>query len=112
MGASLYLSALGAICGGLSLIARRTSGAIATVFAILLVLPLIVSLLPAPWSTDIIRYLPSSTGVVLAHALHPTNMMSPLTSVLLLFFYSFVSIAGSLKIESSTGGNNAAPISF
>ncbi len=96
VGAALYLSALGAICGGLSLIIRRTSGAIAAVFAILLVVPLIASLLPAPWDTDITRYLPSSAGVVLVHASHPANMMSPAASLLLLLFYSCVCIAGGL----------------
>ena len=96
VGTAFYLSALATICVGLSFVIRRTSGAIASVFAILLVLPPIISLLPSPWNVDIIRYLPSSAGVVLAHSLHLTNEMTPMGSFLLMLLYSLISFAGGL----------------
>ena len=56
--AAFYITVVGLIGLGLGFALRNTGGAIASLFAIVFVLPLVVSALPASWSTHISKYLP------------------------------------------------------
>jgi len=89
-GSALYLTILSCICIGIAVSIRRTSGAVATLFGILLLLPIIVSLLPSPWAGEIGKYLPGSAGVVLAHSFQISNMMSPLKALAVLACYAIL----------------------
>ena len=89
-GAALYLTILAAFCVGIAVVVRRTSGAVATLFGILLVLPIIISLLPSPWNVDIGKYLPSSAGVVLTHSFRVANTLTPWEALAVLLLYAIV----------------------
>ena len=57
-GGAVRLVLVGAIAVALGALIRRTAGAVAVLFAVLLVIPGLVTLLPEPWNDDITRYLP------------------------------------------------------
>jgi len=57
-GAALYLVCVGLMGLGLGYALRNTGGAIATLFGIVLVLPLIVQSLPTSWQNNISKFLP------------------------------------------------------
>lgn len=61
-GAGLYLVAIGVFGAALGWLVRHTAGAIASLFGLLLVLPLVVRFLPTSWSDDVGTWLPSNAG--------------------------------------------------
>jgi hypothetical protein len=60
VGSALYLTLIGLLAVGLGFLIRSTAGAIAALFGIVLVAPLLANALPSPYSTDFIKYLPLS----------------------------------------------------
>lgn len=60
LGGAYYLTIVGLIGLGLGFLLRSTAGAIASLVALVLVLPIIVSTLPSSWSDHISKYLPSN----------------------------------------------------
>jgi hypothetical protein len=66
VGTGLYLAVLGLLALGLGTIIRKTAGAIAAVFGLILVLPTIASLLPSSMN-KIQEYLPSNAGQALVN---------------------------------------------
>jgi ABC-2 type transport system permease protein len=103
IGAGLYLALLGLLALGLATILRHTAGAISAFVGVVLVLPLIVSALPASISDAVSRYLPANIGLVMfstdglpdriAHA------FSPWTGFAILAVYTVVILGiGSLVL--------------
>ena len=62
VGGAIYLTLIGLLAVGLGFLIRNTAGAIATLFGIVLVAPLLASALPTPYSTDVSKYLPLNAG--------------------------------------------------
>lgn len=62
VGVGLYLTVLGLLALGLGALLRRSAGAIAAVFGLVLVLPGLAAALPSSWQDVISRYLPSNAG--------------------------------------------------
>lgn len=62
IGTALYLTVVGLLAMALGWLIRNTAGAIATVFGLLLVLPVLGAILPASWGRHITPYLPSNAG--------------------------------------------------
>jgi ABC-type transport system involved in multi-copper enzyme maturation permease subunit len=62
IGAALYLTVVGLFGVALGWLMRHTAGAISTLFGVLLVLPILVHVLPAPWSDNVDKWLPSTAG--------------------------------------------------
>ena len=50
----------------------------AILFGILLIIPGLVQLLPAPWNNDITLYLPDSAGAAMSAVVRFPNLLSPL----------------------------------
>ena len=65
LGTGLYLAVFGLLSLGLGALIRRTAGAIATLIALLIFLPVSAGALPAAWQQDVNPYLPSVAGQVL-----------------------------------------------
>jgi ABC-2 type transport system permease protein len=65
VGAGVYLTFVGLLGLGLGTILRRTAGAIATLFAVVLVIPLLAQALPSPWDSDVSKFMPSRLGEAL-----------------------------------------------
>jgi len=62
IGAALYLTVVGLFGVALGWLLRHTAGAIATLFGVLLILPILARFLPSPWSDDVTKWLPSEAG--------------------------------------------------
>ena len=93
-GGAAHLILLGAIAVGVGAALRRTAGAVAVLFAVLLVVPGLVTLLPSPWNDDITKYLPSSAGVAMSAVVRFPNLLSPTGGLLVLCAYA----AGTLLV--------------
>jgi len=81
IGTGLYLAVLGLLALGLGTIIRKTAGAIAAVFGLVLVLPVIASLLPSSMNA-FQKFLPSNAGQALVnngarHGKNPIPQLSP-----------------------------------
>jgi ABC-type transport system involved in multi-copper enzyme maturation permease subunit len=77
LGAGVYLLVIGLLGLAIGAIVRRTAGAIATLFAVVLVLPLLSNALPSPWSTDIGKFLPAQLGAALFRVRPDSDLLSP-----------------------------------
>lgn len=77
LGAGAYLLIVGLLGLAIGAIVRRTAGAIATLFAVVLVLPLLSNALPSPWNTDIGKFLPAQLGAALFRVRPDNNLLSP-----------------------------------
>ncbi|WP_405541292.1 ABC transporter permease [Streptomyces phaeochromogenes] len=88
IGGAAHLVLIAAIAVGVGAVLRRTAGAVAVLFAVLLVVPGLVALLPSPWNDDITRYLPSSAGVAMSAIVRFPNLLSPAGGFLVLSGYA------------------------
>jgi ABC-type transport system involved in multi-copper enzyme maturation permease subunit len=76
-GAAAYLVFIGLLGLGLGTLLRRTAGAIATLFGLILVLPLLAQALPSPWNTDVSKILPGEAGIALFTVKPDSDFLSP-----------------------------------
>lgn len=88
VGAALYLVLVGAIGIAVGALLRHTAGAVAVLFAVLLVIPGLVALLPTPWNNDVTKYLPSSAGTAMAAVVRFPNLLAPGPGFLVLGGYT------------------------
>jgi ABC-type transport system involved in multi-copper enzyme maturation permease subunit len=72
VGIALYLTVVAILSIGIGFIVRTTAGGIATVFGLLLVLPVIMFALPQSWQDTLSPYLPGNAGADLFD-LHPDS---------------------------------------
>jgi hypothetical protein len=92
VGGAVKMVLIGVIAIGVGAIVRHTAGAVAILFAGLLVIPGLVQLLPAPWNNDITLYLPSSAGAAMSAVVHFPNLLSPTAGFLVLLAYAATTI--------------------
>lgn len=95
LGGAGHLVLIGAIAVAVGAALRRTAGAIAVLFGVLLVLPGLVALLPSPWNDNVTKYLPSSAGVAMSAVVHFPNLLSPLVGLLVLCGYAVLALAAA-----------------
>lgn len=88
IGGAVHLVLIGAIAVCVGAAIRRTAGAVAALFAVLLVVPGLVTLLPSPWNDDVTKFLPSSAGVAMSALVRFPNLLSPLGGFLVLCGYA------------------------
>jgi len=69
-GGGLYLTALGLLGFGLGAVLRSSTGAIATLFGLLFVPPLLLDLLPGSWKSAVGPYVPMESGGQVYIAVH------------------------------------------
>lgn len=100
IGAGLYLTLIGLLAVGLGFLIRNTAGAIAAVFGIVLVLPLLANALPSPYSTDVSKYLPLNAGTqILMTGNYDSNMLSPWGGIAVTALYAVVAlVAGAVVL--------------
>ena len=84
VGAGTYLTLVGLLGLGLGTLLRRTAGAIATLFGLVLVLPALTEALPSPWDTDVGKLLPINAGRALFAVRPSTDLLSPGQGLLVL----------------------------
>ncbi|WP_322767882.1 ABC transporter permease subunit [Frankia sp. Cr1] len=95
IGGGLYLTVVGVLGVALGALLRSTAGGIATLFALLLILPIIVHFLPSDWQDHINKYLPSNAGQSILNVVHDSSALSPWTGLALFCGYALLALAGS-----------------
>lgn len=95
VGGALYLTVVGLFGVALGALIRSTAGGIATMFGVLLVLPIIVHVMPANWSHRILPYLPSQAGQAILNVAHQPDSMAPWTGFALFCCYTAAAIAAA-----------------
>ena len=101
-GAALYLTLIGLLGVALGFLVRNTAGAIASLFGVVLVAPLLANALPAPYSTDVQKYLPLSFGTrVIQTTDGDASLLPPWTGIgMLVLYVVIVMIAGAVMLNS------------
>lgn len=77
LGAGVYLTLVGLLGLALGALLRRTAGAIATLFGLVLVLPALVDALPSPWNTDVGKLLPINAGRAMFTVRPNSDLLGP-----------------------------------
>ena len=91
-GLAFYLTVAGVIAMALGTLLRGTAAAISTLVAVFLVIPPLVSLLPASISDDLVKYLPNSAGQAM-FTVDASNSLSPGGGLLVFCGYAVVLVA-------------------
>jgi len=101
IGATLFITATGAMCIALGTIVRRTAGGIALFVGVFFVLPGLVEILPSTTANAIHPYLPSNAGGAVAQALSDPHTFSAWGGFALFCGYTVavIAIAGALLLR-------------
>jgi ABC-type transport system involved in multi-copper enzyme maturation permease subunit len=98
-GAGIYLTIIGLLGLAIATIVRRTAGAIATLFGLVLVFPLLAQALPSPWNTDVVKFLPSGVGASAGAALFSvrpdSTRLSPGTALIVMIAWLIAAYAAA-----------------
>lgn len=95
LGAVFYLTLIGAIGVGIGTIVRHTAGAVAILFAVLLVIPGLVMLLPSPWNNNVSEYLPGAAGEAVASISQIEGLLPPGEGFVVLCGYALATLAAA-----------------
>lgn len=99
VGGGLYLTVLGLIGFGLGVVLRSSAGAIATLFGLLFVPPLLLDLLPGTWKTDAGPYIPMEAGGQIFVAVpHEAAALAPWTGFAVFCLYAVAALVAGFFI--------------
>jgi ABC-2 type transport system permease protein len=93
IGGGLFLMIVGLLGMGCGFAIRSTGGAIATLFGLILVLPLLANALPQSWQNNVDKYLPIQAGLTLITTVSQPNNLGPLAGGLVFAAYAVVALA-------------------
>jgi ABC-2 type transport system permease protein len=101
IGAALYLTLIGLLGLGIGFLLRSTAGALATLFGIVLVAPLLAQALPSPYDTDVIKFLPLSAGTQIITTVNlDSTLLAPWTGIGVTALYSIAALgAGAFALK-------------
>lgn len=100
LGSGVYLAGIGIMGLGLGALLRRTAGAIATLFGLVLVLPILAEALPSPWNTDVQKLLPGGAGQAIIAIRHTSDSLTAGPGLALFLGYiAVILVAAFLVIE-------------
>jgi ABC-2 type transport system permease protein len=97
-GAGLYLTVVGLLGVAIGALIRNTAGGIATVFALLLVVPVLFQALPSSWANHVNQWLPNNAGQSLFVLHHEAHTLSPWTGFTVFCGYAAVALAGAAML--------------
>ncbi|MGK3206600.1 ABC transporter permease [Amycolatopsis sp. MEPSY49] len=95
LGAGLYLSLIGVLGVALGALLRSVAGGISVLVAALMLIPGLVSLLPASWQDDISPYLPSNAGQSMFALTHDATSLSPAAGLLVFLGWTVLLLGGA-----------------
>ena len=99
IGGGLYLAVLGLLGLGLGAIIRSSAGAIATLFGLLFVPSILISILPQSWQTTVGPYLPMNAGEQIYIAVHhEPNSLGAWTGLGTFCLYAAVALAAGFML--------------
>jgi len=101
VGAALFLVAVALLGLGLAAILRHTAGAISTLFALMLVLPIMSNFLPRDWQANLDRWLPLNAGsAVMQQGPPEAHQFGPWSGQAVLSGYALVAlVAGGVLLR-------------
>lgn len=97
-GAALYVTGVGLLGLGCGFAVRNTGAAIATLFGLILVLPLLAQALPSSLQQDVSKYLPLLAGTAGMTTRHGSDQLAPWTGLGVFGIYVAVALAIGLVI--------------
>ena len=100
LGGAAYLVLDGAIAVGFGALLRHTAAAVAALFAVLLVIPGLVMLLPSPWNDDITKLLPGAAGEAMAATVRFPNLLGPGIGCIVLCGYTLLVLGAATVVLS------------
>jgi ABC-2 type transport system permease protein len=92
IGGGVYLALIGLLGLGCGFILRNTGGALATLFGLLLVLPLLAQALPSSFQDHVAKFLPLNAGVEVMSTVHHPDVLSPLAGIATLAVWAAVAL--------------------
>jgi hypothetical protein len=95
LGAGLYLGLIGVLGVALGALLRSVAGGISVLVAALMLIPGLVSLLPASWQGDISPYLPSNAGQSMFALTHDATSLSPAAGLLVFLGWTVLLLGGA-----------------
>ncbi len=95
VGAALYLTVVGLFGIALGWLLRQTAGAIATLFGLLLVLPILMHFLPSSWSDAVGKWLPGNAGQAVLTVRPEAHSLGPWTGFAVLCAYVVAALVAS-----------------
>ena len=93
IGGGLYLTLVGLLALGCGFMLRNTGGAVATLFGLILVLPLLANALPTSWQNDVNQYLPLNAGVSLISTVRQAHSLGAAAGGAVFAAYAVVALA-------------------
>lgn len=81
LGSALFLTAVGLLGLGLGALLRNTAAATASLFGLLLVVPIMAGFLPGDWADRVSKYLPYSAGTSITNANPDPSALAPWTGL-------------------------------
>lgn len=93
LGTAGYLTAIGLLAVALGFLLRNTAGGIATLVALLLVVPPLGLFLPSAWQDRLLPYLPSYAGSAVFTVQPQPDLLSPTGGALVLLTWAVVPLA-------------------
>lgn len=97
-GAALYISGVGLLGMGCGFILRNTGAAIATLFGLLLVLPLLAQALPSSLEQHVSKYLPLVAGTAGMTTVRASDQLAPWAGLGVFAVYMVVALAAGLYV--------------
>ncbi|MHB2022354.1 MAG: ABC transporter permease subunit [Mycobacteriales bacterium] len=98
LGGGLYLMIVGLLGLGCGFLIRSTGGAIAALFGLILVLPLLANALPTSWQNDVSPYLPLNAGSALMSTVAKAHALSPWAGGAVFAAYALVALGFGLLV--------------
>lgn len=98
IGVGAYLGLLGVFAVGLGSILRRSSGAIAALFGLILVLPALLVTLPASIQDTVVKFLPGNAGQAIFTIGKDTSTLSPWLGLVVFALYAVATLAISVVL--------------
>lgn len=95
LGSALYLTTVTVMASGFGWLLRNSAGALAALFSLLLVVPLIGFVLPAPVAQVVVPYLPNNAGTAITQ-LTPGDLLPPWTGFGVFCLYTAVVLGVAL----------------
>lgn len=95
LGAAVYLGLVGVIGAALGSLLRSVAGGISVLVAALMILPGLISLLPASWHNAVQPYLPSVAGESMFSLHHGAHTLSPGAGLLVFLAWTALALAAA-----------------
>jgi ABC-type transport system involved in multi-copper enzyme maturation permease subunit len=95
LGAGLYLGLVGVIGTALGALLRSVAGGIAMLVGALMLIPGLMSLLPASWQDHIGPYLPGNAGQAMFALTHDSTSLSPVAGLAVFLGWTVLALAGA-----------------